>query len=103
MVKSPDGSKVFRSRLEYGYIEELFTEEILIREVVDKDGRLLFGFNDKVPYMEYDDRVEPEGCDLGVLSPCGNALMSLTMAPKKADFSPNGEILTVLYNIPSFV
>jgi WD40 repeat protein len=100
-VRSGDGSKIFHSSLDYGYVEELFTEETLVREVIDPVGKPLYQFTDKIPYIEYDDRVQPEGCDLTVFSPCGNALMAVTMAPKKAEFSPDGKTLTVLYNVPS--
>ena len=100
-VKSLDNAKEFHSEFLYEYNEKLFTEEAVIREMHNSKGELLYKMNDDIPYITYHDRVEPESCDLGVFSPCGNALMSLAMAPSKVEFSSSGETFTVLYNVPS--
>jgi WD40 repeat protein len=100
-VKSPDKAQEFRSRFSYEFIEALFTEETVTREVYDGQGNLQYALTDDIPYITYHDRVEPEGCDLGVFSPCGNALLSLAMAPGRVEFSPSGETFTILYGVPS--
>ena len=100
VMNSPDGTKVFKSRLEYEYVEELFSEEITYREMYDANGTLLYEFRDDAPYVSYSDRNGPEGCDLSVFSPCGNALMSVATAPIKALFSSDGKTLTALYDAP---
>lgn len=101
VVKSPSKVQEFRSRLFYEFNEALFTEENVIREMYDGQGNLQYALTDDIPYITYHDRVEPEGCDLGVFSPCGNALMSLAMAPGRVDVSPSGETFTILYTVPS--
>jgi hypothetical protein len=71
-LNSPDGMKVFNSRLEYEFNEEIFSEEKTIREMYDGNGKLLYALRDDAPYVTYSDRNGPEGCDLSVFSPCGN-------------------------------
>lgn len=100
-VRSPDGSMEFRSRFKYEYNERLFSEEYVVREMYNDTGDLLYVMPDDIPYITYDDRVEPEGCDLGVFSPCGNALMSLAMSPGQTEFSPLGDTFAILYTVPS--
>lgn len=101
ITRSSDGTKAFRSNMGYEYNEDIFSEEFVTREMYDGKGNLLYTMSDDIPYVTYDDRVEPEGCDLGVFSPCGNALMSLAMAPGQVEFSPSGDTFTALYTVPS--
>lgn len=100
-VRSPNNLMEFRSRFMYEYNEKLFSEEYVVREMYDDKGNLLYVMPDDIPYITYNDRVEPEGCDLGVFSPCGNALMSLAMAPEQTEFSPSGDTFAILYTVPS--
>lgn len=101
-VQSPDGTKVFKSRVEFGYFEDIFSEEKTIREMFDANNNLLYSFRDDIPYVTYSDRNGPEGCDLSVFSPCGNALMSLATAPVKVLFSDDGKTLSILYSIHGY-
>jgi WD40 repeat protein len=101
LVLSWDRSKKFQSIFSYEFNEEIFSEEVVTRKVLDESGKLLYEMPDDIPYVTYRDRVEPEGCDLGVFSPCGNALMALAMAPKQVEFSPLGDTFAVLYTVPS--
>lgn len=100
VLNSPDGMRVFRSRMEYGYVEEFFSEEMTFREMYDKSGNILYKLRDDAPYVSYSDRNGPEGCDLSVFSPCGNALMSVATAPVKALFSSDGKTFAALYDTP---
>jgi WD40 repeat protein len=100
-LNAPDGTKVFRSRLDYGYDEEIFTEEKSVREMYDRDGNLLYTLRDNAPYVTYFDRNGPEGCDLSVFSPCGNALMAVATTPVKALFSADSKTFAALYASPS--
>jgi WD40 repeat protein len=68
----------------------------------DQNNNLLYPFRDDVPYVTYSDRNGPEGCDLGVFSPCGNALMAAATAPVKALFSDDGKTIAILYAIHGY-
>jgi len=100
-LRSPDGAKTFRSNLEYGYNEVTFSEETSVREMYDGSRNLLYKFSDDAPYVSYSDRNGPEGCDLSVFSPCGNALMAVATTPMKALFSSDGTTVATLYDTPS--
>ena len=100
-LNSPDGTKLFASRLEHGFYEDVFSEEKSVREMQDVNGNLLYTFRDDAPYVTYSDRNGPEGCDLSVFSPCGNALEAVATTPVKALFSNSGDTLTALYDTPS--
>lgn len=101
-LRSPDGSKIFKSGVDFGYFEDVFSEERTVREMFDANSNLLYSFKDDVPYVTYSDRNGPEGCDLSVFSPCGNALMALATAPVKALFSDDGKTLAVLYAVHGY-
>src|SRR4030095_12380151 len=64
-------------------------------------SNLLYKFKDDAPYVTYSDRNGPEGCDLSVFSPCGNALMAVATTPVKALFSADGKTFAALYDTPS--
>jgi WD40 repeat protein len=100
-LQSPDATKVFISRLEYGYNEETFSEETTVREMYDANHNLLYTLKDDTPYVTYSDRNGPEGCDLSVFSPCGNALMAVATSPVKALFSADSSTFAALYDPPS--
>lgn len=94
---SPDKTKVFRSDLVYEFNDELFSDERSIREMYDAEGKLLYTLKDDAAYVTYSDRNGPEGCDLSVFSPCGNALMSLATTPVKVLFSSDNKTFAALY------
>jgi len=96
-IKSPDTTKSFKSNLVYEYDEVLFSEEKTIREMYDGTGNLLYSLRDDAPYITYSDRNGPEGCDLSVFSPCGNALMAVATVPDKVLFSSDGSTFAALY------
>jgi WD40 repeat protein len=100
-LRSPDGTKLFKSALLYEFNEQIFSEEKTVREMYDANGNLLFALRDDAPYVTYSDRNGPEGCDLSVFSPCGNALMAVATTPVKALFSPDGSTFAALYDPPS--
>jgi WD40 repeat protein len=100
-VKSPDGTKIFHSSLIYEYDEAAFSEEKTIREMYDAHNNLLYSLKDDAPYVTYSDRNGPEGCDLSVFSPCGNALMAVATVPDKVLFSSDGSTFAALYDPPS--
>jgi len=101
LLNSPDDTKVFKSGLEYGFNEETFSEETTFREMYDGNRNLLYTLRDDAPYVTYSDRNGPEGCDLSVFSPCGNALMSVATTPVKALFSSDSKTFAALYDTPS--
>jgi WD40 repeat protein len=101
ILRSPDGTKVFKSSLSYEFNEQVFSEEKTVREMHDANHNLLFALRDDAPYVTYSDRNGPEGCDLSVFSPCGNALMSVATTPVKAMFSPDSSTFAALYEPPS--
>jgi WD40 repeat protein len=94
---SPDETKVFQSELQNEFNEELFSEEKSVREMHDANGKLLYTLKDDASYVKYSDRNGPEGCDLSVFSPCGNALMALATTPVKVLFSSNSKTFSALY------
>lgn len=96
-VASADGTRVFKGTLEYGFDEVNFTEEKAVRRMYDGNDQLLYDFRDPAPYVTYEDRNGPEGCDLSVFSPCGNALMALATSTTKALFSSDGRTMSALY------
>ena len=108
---STDGKKQFKSHSgppkatpdwENTSIYDL-VEEISIREVYAAGtGELLYKLPDENFYVRYNDVNQPEGCDLFVFSPCGNALMPSTFHPYEAAFSPSGDTLSVLYRAPNY-
>ena len=100
-IKAPDGTKFFHSDLVYEYDEAKFSEEKAVREMWDMNKNVLYSLKDDVPYVTYSDRNGPEGCDLSVFSPCGNALMAVATVPDKVLFSSNGETFAALYDPPS--
>ncbi len=100
-LHSPDETKIFSSNLVYEYNEALFSEEKIVRDVYDINGKLLYSLRDDAPYVSYADRNGPEGCDLSVFSPCGNALMAVATAPRKVAFSLDSQTITILYDPPS--
>ena len=100
-LKSPDGTKILKTGLAYGYNEATFSEETSFREMYDAQNTLLYKFKDDAPYVTYSDRNGPEGCDLSVFSPCGNALMAVATTPEKTLFSADGKTFTALYDTPS--
>ena len=100
-IASPDGSRLFKSGLIYEFNEELFSEEKTVREMFDTNGNLIYSLRDDAPYVKYSDRNGPEGCDLSVFSPCGNALMAVATVPDKVLFSSDGSTLVALYAAPS--
>lgn len=109
-VYSPDGSMYFKGgrtgiNMEAFYEEHGYwpwTEETAFRDVYDTaSGELLYELGDPVIYITIDDRSGPEGCDLAIFSPCGNALMDIVSSPYRAAFSPDGSRLGVLYRSPS--
>jgi WD40 repeat protein len=61
------------------------------------NGKVFYSLRDDVSYVKYSDRNGPEGCDLSVFSPCGNALMSLVTTPVKALFSSDSKTFAALY------
>lgn len=94
-IKSPNGSMIFKS---YVYTNpENITEEKSIREMYNGNNQLLYSLSDYVPPVTYSDRNGPEGCDLSVFSPCGNALMPLATTPVKTLFSADNRTFTALY------
>jgi len=94
-AKSADGLKLFKS---YVYVNpENMMEEKSVREMFDRNNQLLYSLRDDAPYVTYSDRNGPEGCDLSVFSPCGNALMPLPTTPVKTLFSANGRTFAALY------
>jgi WD40 repeat protein len=104
---SPDGSREFRGGLGYIYSSEFYdlygyerhTEEIVYKEVYDTStGDLIYELPDDPIYITIEERMEPESCDMVFWSPCGNAWMDLVIAPSKAEFSPDGNLLAVLYH-----
>ncbi|MBN2118790.1 MAG: hypothetical protein JW730_19630 [Anaerolineales bacterium] len=101
ILYSPTGTKIFKSTLAYEFNEEIFSEEKSVREMYDTAGNLLYQLRDDAPYVTYSDRNGPEGCDLSVFSPCGNALMSVATTPVKALFSSDGSTFAALYDAPS--
>lgn len=100
-IKSPDGSKTFKSSLTYEYNEVNFSEETTVRDMYDTNGNLIYSLKDDAPYVTYSDRNGPEGCDLSVFSPCGNALMAVATTPDKVLFSSDGNTFAALYDPPS--
>jgi WD40 repeat protein len=98
--KSPDDTKIFKSTLTYEFEETLFTEEKSIREMYDGKNNLLYSLRDDAPYVSYSDRNGPEGCDLSVFSPCGNALMAVATTPIKVLFSSGSNTFAALYDTP---
>jgi len=101
VIRSPDGTQVFKGTLAYEYNEAMFSEETSIREMYDDKQNLLYTLRDDAPYVTYSDRNGPEGCDISVFSPCGNALMAVATTPIKALFSADGKTFSVLYDTPS--
>ncbi|MFT3891960.1 MAG: WD40 repeat domain-containing protein [Anaerolineales bacterium] len=97
VATSPDKTKLFRSDLKYEFNEELFSEDKSIREMYDTNGNLLYTLRDDASYVKYSDRNGPEGCDLSVFSPCGNALMALATTPVKVLFSSDSKTFSALY------
>jgi hypothetical protein len=47
-------------------------------------------------YIQYDERGEPEGCDLQYFSPCGNAFEAEMLTPNKISFSANSAYIGML-------
>ncbi|HML39732.1 MAG TPA: WD40 repeat domain-containing protein [Bellilinea sp.] len=47
-------------------------------------------------YIQYDERGEPEGCDLDYFSPCGNAFEAEMLTPNKISFSANSAYIGML-------
>lgn len=97
IVMSPDRTMIFQADKTYEFNEELFSEEKSIREMYDMRGNVLYALRDNASYVKYSDRNGPEGCDLSVFSPCGNALMSLVTTPVKALFSSDSKTFAALY------
>ncbi len=100
-ARSSSKALTFNSRLIYDYEDEYDSEEAVVREVTDARGDLRYALTDDVPYLTYEERAEPESCDLEVFSMCGNALQPLARAPIKAVFAPAGDTLAVQYGVPS--
>ncbi|MDH5506688.1 MAG: hypothetical protein OEZ02_05670 [Anaerolineae bacterium] len=95
---SPDGTLEFFGAQTYEYDEEMFSEEKSIRRMSNTEtDEVIYELTDFVPYVHYSDHTAPEGCDLRVFSPCGNALMSLVSSPYDVAFSPSGDTFTVIY------
>lgn len=108
-VISPDGTRRFSGGLKYVSLEDVefddiqdISEDAAVAEVYDTaSGELLYDLSAGLPYVRYSDRNSPEGCDLNVFSPCGNALMASAMTPYRAAFSPSNGTLAVLYRAPN--
>lgn len=66
-------------------------------EVYDSTGELLFTLHDDVPPVEFRDRSEPQGCDIYIVTFCGNVYESQVMSPYLAGFSSGNRYLAVIY------
>jgi len=97
-LRSPDGTKIFKSSLDYGD-GEMFNEGRSVRGMYNSNQELIYELKDPAPYVTYSDRNGPEGCDLSVFSPCGNALAPLPTTPVKALFSADGSTFAALYEV----
>lgn len=101
-TRTLDGGVVWvdLAEVEFNSLTEV-SEMDTVSQVVDpKTNDVLYELTDKLPYIHYFDYHEPEGCEINVFSPCGNALMAQAMSPFRADFSVSGETLAVLYRPP---
>jgi WD40 repeat protein len=98
-ITTADGKKEFRSEvIQDDQMSMEHASEHTLRQVYDKQSDRLSMLTDQIPDITYDDRMGgPEGCDLKVFSPCGNALMPVAMVPYQARFSSSGQSLAVLY------
>jgi len=101
LAKSPDGSQVFKSYI-YANPENIM-EEKSVREMYGNNDQLIYSLKDDAPLVAYSDRNGPEGCDISVFSPCGNALMPLATTPVKTLFSNDGKTFTALYEAPDLI
>jgi WD40 repeat protein len=103
-VYSPDGKHQFNGQftlIEPGYNKNRRSEEATVRQITDTSTGSTFNLKDEDIYFKYSDRSQPEGCDLTVFSPCGNALQDIVSSPYRAAFSPDNQTLAVLYSPPS--
>jgi WD40 repeat protein len=96
-VKTVDGTRIFNSSI--GYMDDMM-QETSTRTVSDGEGNQLYSLTDTLANVTYDEWTSPEGCDLEVFSPCGNALMPVAMGAYNAAFSSAGKSLAVLYRPP---
>jgi hypothetical protein len=86
-ASSPDGALEVTSRVEYKPPDELEC----IREVWDaRSGELLYRLPDETIMVRYEDRHEPEGCDLSSFSLCAHTYEPLASLPYRASFPPRG-------------
>ncbi len=100
VANSPDGKLQLKSRSTHD--EETWDLEYSVREIFDTETQqLLYQLPDETIQVNYDDRTEPEGCDLNSFSPCGNAYAPSAAHPYRAAFSPTGKSLSILYRAPN--
>ncbi len=100
-VVSSDGTKRLKSHTEYN--EDFMDIEYTIREVYDVGSdKLLYKLPDETFYLTYNDRHQPEGCELESTELCGNAYSPAAYHPYEAAFAPTGNTLTILYRAPNF-
>lgn len=99
-VTSPNGKLRLQSHSEPS--EEWFEIEYSIREVYDAEsGSLLYALPDETIQVSYEERADPEGCDLPVFAMDANALAPAAAHPYRAGFSSSGKLLAILYRAPN--